>query len=134
MVASSTMKLILIVKTKNRPKTFASNCLQFISRSGFDYRVNIKRNQFERYMGSVQDSELRNYLYIPQKNFKKKWARIPASYDLVLYVPDQMPYFTADKLLSFVQVVNKMRSEMAEKQTNSAKFLSCELVMEKLTI
>lgn len=104
------MKLILVVKTKNRPKTFANTTLKYIARSGFDYRIYVKRNQFEKYWEAMKTAAYKYYLDIPGDVVKKGKIQIPKKYDLALYLPDNLKGCTDNKLLQFCKEVNGMRS------------------------
>lgn len=128
------MKLLIVVKSEHRPKTFADNSLIFISRSGFEYRINVKRTSYQRYINAIIDSELENYLFVPRTNIKKRWAKIPAKFDLVLHMPDNVRGFTEKSLFEFVKEVNRLRSEFKDPEVNTAGsfFNDKLLLMEKL--
>ena len=125
------MKLITIVKSKNRPKTFAKTSLKYISRAGYDYRIYVKRGQYQRYLEAIADAEYKYYLYVPEENIKKGGIKIPKKYDLALYVPDNLKGFNDNKLLEFCREVNRMRSEFGKDK--SMKGLNYEdMAMVKL--
>jgi hypothetical protein len=104
------VKLILVVKTKNRPKTFANTTLKYISRSGFDYCIYVKRGQFEKYWEAMKTAAYKYYLDIPGDVVKKGKIQIPKKYDIALYLPDNLKGFTDDNLLQFCRTVGEMRS------------------------
>lgn len=106
------MRLILIVKSKNRPKTFSNTTLKYISRSGYDYRIYVTRKQEQKYRHAISDSVFENYLHVPYEAIKNLPVRIPKQYDLALYLPDNLKGFTDNNLLEFHKQVESMRSTL----------------------
>src|SRR4030066_715006 len=114
MNACHTMKLIIVVKSKNRPKTFANTTLKYISRAGYDYRIYVKRSQKKRYLDAIAYAKVDHYLFVPEEDIKIGAVRIPKKYNLVLYVPDNLKGFTDKKLLLFCREVGSMRTDFGK--------------------
>jgi hypothetical protein len=101
--------LLIVVQSRNRPKTFAKSSLRYIARSGFDYRIYIRKKEYQRYYDALKEAEDKYRLFIPDNVLRTNRVRIPKRYKLAFYMLDNIKGLTEFNLLMFCREIGKMR-------------------------